>query len=92
MSEDKIISKSNELVDLCIDYHKNGMLGKINIIDFFDQFNMQMKKKDYYKVLIRYCEILSKRGYEIKFDTNFFDIIDYNSDEYIDYWSKISNT
>lgn len=89
--KEQIISKSNELVDLCINYHKKGMLGKMNIIDFFEQLDMGINENDYNKILICYCRILSKKGYEIKFNTNLFDIINYNSDEYIDYWEKIIN-
>ena len=63
----------------------------MNVIDFFEQLDMGINEKDYNKFLIYYCRILSKKGYEIKIDTNLFDIIDYNSDEYIDYWEKIHN-
>lgn len=50
-----------------------------------------MNNEIYYSIIVEYCRLLAESGYEIKIDTDNFDIIDYNSIDYEFYIESILN-
>lgn len=50
-----------------------------------------MNNEIYYSIIIEYCRLLAESGYEIKIDTDNFDIMDYNSMDYELYIESILN-
>lgn len=86
MEQEKIIEYAKSLADITIKKHKEKMLGKERMSKFLKD-NLTKEAKDIYynEILHLYNKYLAKEGYEIKKDINNFDIINYNSDEYLLY-------
>ena len=92
MSESQILEKSKQLALKTIDFHNKKKLGSKSLLIFLKE---QLKKiyytEDCNKIIIEYCSFLAKYGYEIMIDTDYFDIIDYNSSKYQEYISSLIN-
>ncbi len=90
MTEKQINEKARKLVKTSIELHKKKLLGKITLLDFFKEHLKDLYDSKYYnRIIIKYCSLLAKAGYEIMIDTEHFDIIDYNSYEYEKYVDEL---
>lgn len=85
MTIEEVKEAASNIVEEIIILHKENKLGNKELITYLDDSIEKYDKNDYYLILNYFCKHLSKEGYEIMRDTNHFDIIDYNSSEYIDY-------
>ena len=86
MTEKQICNKANELVEISINLHNKKSLKKYDLLSFFKEYLKDLYDSEYCNCIIsKYCSYLAKAGYEIRIDTDKFDIIDYNSNEYIKY-------
>ncbi len=85
-----ILFEAKKLANNTINLHNENKLGKKSMITFLkEQLGKTYDTEDCNKILIEFCSILAKRGYEIMIDTDHFDIIDYNSNEYQKYTSSL---
>lgn len=83
MSYKQIESKAMDLVNITIEQHNQNKLGKETMKDFFENnLGINSSNKNYYDILCLYPGYLAQAGYEIKIGTQYFDVIDYTSDEY----------
>lgn len=92
MEEEILIKIAKTLVDITIYKHKQKLLGKENISTFIrNNLSIEIEKTDYNHLLQLYNKYLAKEGYEIKKDINTFDIINYNTEDYLLYISSLLN-
>jgi len=92
MKEDTLIKLAETLVKITIRKHKDKLLGTENMSNFIkNNLPMGIEIYDYNSILHLYNKYLAKEGYEIKKDISRFDIINYNTEEYILYISSLSN-
>lgn len=90
MNQTQINKIASQLVETTINLHNKKTLSKYSLNNFFKEYLKDYLKEDYYNsIIIKYCSVLAKRGYEIMLDTERFEIIDYNSYEYENYVNKI---
>lgn len=90
MSDRLIQKEAKRLVNVTIEYHKKKLLGKIKMTDFLKKHEDKKITKNYScRVLRYYCKFLAQAGYEIKMDTDHFEIINYRSREYEIYIEEI---
>ena len=72
--------------------YKKKKLSKYSLNQFFNYNLKKYVDTDYYNcIIIEYCRILAEKGYEIKIDTEHFDIINFDSREYKIYIEEIKN-
>ena len=87
MKREMIIKEANNLVNITIDMHDKGLLGKEKMSTFIKKYiDNKISYDDYNEILHIYNRLLAEAGYEIKMDICHFDIIDYNSKEYEIYY------
>lgn len=88
---DKLIQKEAErLVSITIEHHKKKLLGKIKMTNFLKKYEDKKIAKICGRSVLRYyCKFLAQAGYEIKMDTDHFEIINYRSREYEIYIEEI---
>jgi len=92
MSEKQICDKAQELVNISIKLHNKKNPKDQDLVSFFKEHLKELYNTEYCdSIICKYCYYLAKAGYEIKLDNKRFEIIDYNSDEYMEYTSKIIN-
>ena len=92
MKEETLIKIAETLVKITIRKHKDKLLGTENMSNFIkNNLPMGIEIYDYNSILHLYNKYLAKEGYEIKKDISRFDIINYNTEEYILYISSLSN-
>ena len=90
MTEKQICNKANELVEISINLYNKKTLKNYDLLSFFKEYLNDLYDSEYYDCIIsKYCSYLAKAGYEIRIDTDKFDIIDYNSNEYSEYILKL---
>lgn len=90
MTEKQINEKARKLVKTSIELHKKKLLGKITLLDFFKEHLKDLYDSKYYnRIIIKYCSLLAQAGYEIMIDTDYFNIINYDSYEYQLYTEKL---
>lgn len=90
MTEQQINLEAKKLVKTSIELHKKKILGKVDLLSFFKEHLKELYDSEYYNyIIMKYCSLLAQAGYEIMIDTDHFDIIDYNSDEYYRYVDEL---
>lgn len=83
MNKKQVVVIAKKLVNTSIGLHKKKKLSKYSLNQFFNSYLKEFIDTDYYNYIIHeYCRILAEKGYEIKIDTEHFDIINFNSREY----------
>lgn len=85
MKVKKVNEIASNLVEKTIKLHKQNKLNNKSLIVYLNDELSDYDQDYYYLILNYFCKYLSENGYEIKSDTNHFDIINYNSNEYIEY-------
>lgn len=89
MKKEILIEKAKRLVCITIEKHKQKLLGREKMSTFIkNNLNKDITEEHYNKILHLYNKYLAKAGYEIRKDINKFDIINYNSEEYLEYIRK----
>jgi len=93
MTKKMIFKLAENLVEITIAKKEKGLLNKESMFEFIDDFLLSLKdnltSNEKITLLINFCGVLAKRGYEIKnTSNNLFDIINYNSIEYELYLEK----
>ena len=90
MTERQVNQEARKLVKTSIELHKKKLLGKTDLLSFFKEHLKDLYNTEYYNsIIIQYGSLLAKAGYEIMIDTEYFDIIDYNSYEYEKYVDEL---